>query len=106
MYELLVYTLKSAFVLTLLYLPYTLMLRHERFFRLNRLTLLSILVLALVQPLCKFTSPDGLAQMGDAATAITHTQELVYHTETFITSHPVSTSEASDTLDWRIFNVV
>lgn len=103
MYELLVYTLKSAFVLTLLYLPYTLMLRHERFFRLNRLTLLSILVLALVQPLCKFTSPDGLAQMGDAATAITHTQELVYHTETFITSHPVSTSEASDTLDWRIW---
>lgn len=103
MYELLVYTLKSAFVLTLLYLPYTLMLRHERFFRLNRLTLLSILVLALVQPLCKFTLPDGLAQMGDAATAITHTQELVYHTETFITSHPVSTSEASDTLDWRIW---
>ena len=103
MYELLVYTLKSAFVLTLLYLPYTLMLRHERFFRLNRLTLLSILVLALVQPLCKFTSPDGLAQMGDAATAITHTQELVYQTETFITSHPVSTSEVSDTLDWRIW---
>ena len=103
MYELLVYTLKSAFVLTLLYLPYTLMLRHERFFRLNRLTLLSVLLLALVQPLCKFTSPDGLAQMGDAATAITHTQEFVYHTETFITSHPVSASEASDTSNWRIW---
>ena len=48
MNELLIYTLKSALVLALLYLPYTLMLRRERFFRLNRATLLSILVLAVV----------------------------------------------------------
>jgi len=50
----LVYTLKSALVLTLLYLPYTLMLRKESFFRMNRVTLLTILMLALTLPLCNF----------------------------------------------------
>ena len=50
------YSIKSALVLTLLYLPYTLMLRHERFFRMNRMTLLTILMLALVLPLCDFHS--------------------------------------------------
>ena len=81
MTTLLVYTLKSALVLTLLYLPYTLMLRRERFFRLNRLTLLTILVLALVQPLCKVTSPDGLTQMP----VVADTQQMVYQMETAIT---------------------
>ena len=56
MISLLVYTLKSALVLTLLYLPYTLMLRKESFFRMNRITLLTILMLALVLPLCDFPS--------------------------------------------------
>ena len=56
MIALLVYTLKSAIVLTLLYLPYTLMLRKESFFRMNRMTLLTILMLALVLPLCDFPS--------------------------------------------------
>ena len=56
MISLLVYTLKSALVLTLLYLPYTLMLRKESFFRMNRVTLLTILMLALVLPLCDFPS--------------------------------------------------
>lgn len=56
MISLLVYTLKSALVLTLLYLPYTLMLRKESFFRTNRVTLLTILMLALVMPLCDFPS--------------------------------------------------
>ena len=39
-------------VLTVLYLPYTLMLRRESFFRFNRMMLLSILFLSLVLPLC------------------------------------------------------
>ena len=46
------YSIKSAIVLTLLYLPYMLMLRHESFFRFNRMMLLGILVLSLVLPLC------------------------------------------------------
>ena len=56
MTALFVYSLKSALVLILLYLPYTLMLRQESFFRMNRLTLLAILALALVLPLCDFPS--------------------------------------------------
>lgn len=50
--SLLLYSLKSAIVLTLLYLPYMLMLRRESFFRFNRLVLLGILLLSLVLPLC------------------------------------------------------
>lgn len=46
------YSLKSAMVLTLLYLPYMLMLRRESFFRFNRLMLLAIMVLSLLLPLC------------------------------------------------------
>ena len=82
---LLVYTLKSALVLTLLYLPYTLMLRSERFFRLNRLTLLTILLLALVQPLCKVASPESLTQVP----VVADTQQLVYQMETAITEAPI-----------------
>jgi len=48
----LLYSIKSAIVLTLLYLPYMLMLRRESFFRFNRIILLSILLLSLVLPLC------------------------------------------------------
>ena len=48
----LIYSIKSAIVLTMLYLPYMLMLRRESFFRFNRLMLLGILLLSLVLPLC------------------------------------------------------
>ena len=50
MMALLIYSTKSALVLTLLYLPYTMMLRQESFFRMNRITLLTILMLSLVLP--------------------------------------------------------
>ena len=56
MMALLVYSIKSAFVLTLLYLPYTLMLRQESFFRMNRITLLTILMLSLVLPMVDIPS--------------------------------------------------
>ena len=49
---LLLYSFKSAIVLTLLYLPYMLMLRRESFFRFNRMVLLGILLLSLTLPLC------------------------------------------------------
>ena len=51
MHDLLIYSLKAAFVLALLYVPYTLLLRKENFFRLNRLMLLLILMLSLLLPL-------------------------------------------------------
>lgn len=43
MNDILIYSLKSALVLVMLYMPYILMLRKERFFRTNRIMLLSIL---------------------------------------------------------------
>jgi len=51
-----IYSIKSALVLALLYLPYTLMLRQESFFRMNRITLLAILMLALVLPMVDIPS--------------------------------------------------
>ena len=50
--SLLLYSIKSAMVLTMLYLPYMLLLRCESFFRFNRIVLLGILLLSLVLPLC------------------------------------------------------
>ena len=50
------YSVKSALVLTLLYLPYMLILRKESFFRLNRTVLLLILLLSLVLPLMNIHS--------------------------------------------------
>ena len=50
------YSVKSAFVLTLLFLPYMLILRKESFFRLNRTVLLLILLLSLVLPLMNIHS--------------------------------------------------
>ena len=45
------YIIKSIITLSILYLPYMLLLRRESFFRFNRLVLLSIMVLSLVLPL-------------------------------------------------------
>jgi TonB-dependent SusC/RagA subfamily outer membrane receptor len=43
-------------VLSMLYLPYMLMLRRESFFRFNRMILLGILFLSLVLPLCNISA--------------------------------------------------
>lgn len=51
METLFVYALKSALCLSMLYVPYQLVLRRESFFRLNRWVLLSILAASLVLPL-------------------------------------------------------
>lgn len=50
----LTYILKSAVCLALLYLPFRLWLRKETFFRINRLGLLGITVLAFLLPLLNF----------------------------------------------------
>ena len=52
MAEVLMYSAKSAAVLCMLYVPYTLLLHRDSFFRQNRLVLLGILLLSLVLPLC------------------------------------------------------
>ena len=61
MADLLLYSMKSAFVLILLYVPYVLLLRRETFFAFNRAVLLGMLLLSLVLPLCNipWLSLDG-----------------------------------------------
>lgn len=51
---LLLHLAESAIALALLYIPYTLTLRKEHFFRQNRLTLIAILLLSLALPFCDF----------------------------------------------------
>ena len=51
----LIYAIKSAILLTLLFLPGIFLMFKEKMFRLNRMTLLAILVLSLVLPLCNFS---------------------------------------------------
>jgi len=52
----LAYVIKSVIYLSLMYIPYMLMLRKESFFRFNRILLVSIMLLSLVLPLCDFHS--------------------------------------------------
>lgn len=52
----LAYVIKSVIYLSLMYIPYMLMLRKESFFRFNRMLLISIMLLSLVLPLCDFHS--------------------------------------------------
>ena len=51
--DLLLIVLKSSLTIVLLYIPYLLLLHKESFFRLNRLILVSILLLSLVMPFCE-----------------------------------------------------
>ena len=50
----LAYSIKSAIFLSIMYIPYMLMLRKESFFHFNRILLISIMLLSLVLPLCDF----------------------------------------------------
>lgn len=50
------FAIKSAIYLSIMYIPYMLMLRNESFFRFNRVLLLSIVLLSLILPLCDFHS--------------------------------------------------
>ncbi|MBR3856406.1 MAG: hypothetical protein IKM68_00295 [Bacteroidaceae bacterium] len=51
----LIYAIKSAILLILLFVPGTFLMFKEKMFRFNRMTLLAILMLSLVLPLCNFS---------------------------------------------------
>lgn len=53
------YLWQSAVVLTLLFVPFLLLLRKERYFALNRVILLAILALSLLLPLCHHSLPQS-----------------------------------------------
>lgn len=63
------YAIKSSLTLALLYLPYTLLLRKDTFFRLNRLALLSIVAVSLTVPCMNV---PGLLPPSPAGEAITN----------------------------------
>ena len=55
MSALLIYAIKSAILLALLFVPGIFLMFREKMFRFNRMTLLAILILSLVLPLCNFS---------------------------------------------------
>ena len=50
----LAYAIKSAIFLSIMYIPYMLILRKESFFHFNRILLVCIMLLSLILPLCDF----------------------------------------------------
>ena len=58
--ELLTYAFRSALCLSLLYVPYRLLMQHETFFRLNRMLLVGIILFSLIMPLVSFTLPKNI----------------------------------------------
>ena len=50
----LAYSIKSIIFLSIMYIPYMLMLRKESFFHFNRILLITIMLLSLILPLCNF----------------------------------------------------
>ncbi len=78
MNDILIYSLKSALVLVMLYMPYILMLRKERFFRTNRIMLLSILFFSLVLPACNFSK---LAISSESVVQVTRPIYVQMHEE-------------------------
>ena len=99
------YIWQSALVLTVLFVPFQLLLRKERFFALNRAILLSILVVSLILPLSCHSLPEcfsflqyqgramsdtpyldlGKAEVGEVMIVANHD---VYHvTSAWLSSH-------------------
>ena len=88
MSQLLIYAIKSAILLTLLFVPGIFLIFREKMFRFNRFTLLAILLLSLVLPLCNFsyismdnmtavqTLEKGLLEMGVPVEMPSHTPAL------------------------------
>lgn len=94
--DLFAYAVKSAIVLTVLYAPYTLLLRKERFFRQNRFTLLAIMVLSLVLPFCDFHAlyPGELLPPSPTAPAVE--VDMPAPIRIAVPMEPMATTEVSD----------
>lgn len=66
------YSLKSALLLTLLYLPYLLLMHRETYFRFNRLVLVAIMLFSLALPLVNVAplSLDSVPAVGSVQTRL------------------------------------
>lgn len=58
LFTIVLFAIKASVTLTLLYLPYLLLMRHESMFRLNRIVLLGIILLSFLLPLVNITIGD------------------------------------------------
>ncbi|MBP7359208.1 MAG: M56 family metallopeptidase [Prevotella sp.] len=101
MNDILIYSLKSALVLAMLYVPYMLMLRKESFFRMNRMMLLSILFFSLVLPACNFSA----LAIGSEPVAEATRQIYVQFDEGQVVSNsstPMAAQSPLQFLDWSM----
>lgn len=72
----LLYIIKSALLLAVLYGGFALLLSRETFHRFNRLALLSVLVASMVLPLIQIEAPSMLSLWGSASEPQTYIQTL------------------------------
>ncbi len=87
-YELTIYAIKSSIALALLYLPYTLLLRRETFFRLNRFMLLAIVAISLVVPCINIPRPLPSSRMGEVISDVVMLPTLVVGAKAETTASP------------------
>ena len=87
-YELTIYAIKSSIALALLYLPYTLLLRKETFFRLNRFMLLAIVAVSLAVPCINIPRPLPSSRMGEVISDVVMLPTLVVGAKAETTASP------------------
>ncbi len=66
METILLYAIKAAVCLAILYIPYIFLLRHETFYRLNRYILVCIAIVSLIIPLLHISNPAFIQQWFEA----------------------------------------
>lgn len=66
METILLYAIKAAVCLAILYIPYIFLLRHETFYRLNRYILVGIAIVSLIIPLLHISNPAFIQQWFEA----------------------------------------
>lgn len=97
------YAIKSAICLTLLYLPYTLLLSRDTFHSLNRMLLLAICLLSLVLPLLNVPLVEAGAWQtltDGASRALIEVEQPVVVVDTAATGTTVAVVAGADGVGW------
>ena len=101
MTTLLIYILKWALSLALLYIPFAIMLRKETFAKLNRILLLGIIVISSLLPLVEITFPVEVMLPTGNFTAITENGDMPTNAVT-----ATATKESITLLTWRNAGII
>src|SRR5882757_10605654 len=97
METLVIYWLKVNVVISILFLTYFLLLKKEKFFKLNRLFLMGSLVLALILPITPVINTPGLNQLQHEVTGLNPLYEL-YNNFSIVSSNEVKNAITVNTL--------